>query len=107
MNNRPNTSIQMIADYDGDVSTLFETNIEGELPVLATRNLMLFPGVLTPILIGRKESLNLINKLAEKDNQHFAIFCQIDANEEKPKQSNLYKYGVYAKLGRVLDMPGP
>lgn len=107
MNNRPNTSIQMIADYDGDVSTLFETNIEGELPILATRNLMLFPGVLTPILIGRKESLNLINKLAEKDNQHFAIFCQIDANEEKPKQSNLYKYGVYAKLVRVLDMPGP
>ena len=34
MNKRTNTSIQMIADYDGDVTNLFNVNIEGELPIL-------------------------------------------------------------------------
>ena len=75
----------MIADYDGDISTLFNTTVEGEIPILATRNLMLFPGVLTPILIGRKQSLSLINKISKKEDQTFAIFCQKDADVDSPK----------------------
>ena len=55
MNKRTNTSIQMIADYDGDVTNLFNVNIEGELPILATRNMAMFPGVITPVLIGRRQ----------------------------------------------------
>ena len=47
----------MIADYDGDISNLFNVNIEGELPILATRNMAMFPGVITPVIIGRKQSL--------------------------------------------------
>ena len=43
----------MIADYDGDISNLFNVNIEGELPILATRNMAMFPGVITPVIIGR------------------------------------------------------
>ena len=39
----------MIADYDGDISNLFNVNIEGELPILATRNMAMFPGVITPL----------------------------------------------------------
>ena len=106
MNDKRHTSIQMIADYEGDVSTLFETRIEGEVPILATRNLMLFPGVLSPILIGRKQSLNLITKLSKQQNQTFAVFCQKNPDEETPKQDGLYSYGVYARLVRLLEMPG-
>jgi ATP-dependent Lon protease len=39
MNKRSNTSIQMIADYEGDVTNLFNVHIEGEIPILATRNM--------------------------------------------------------------------
>ena len=61
MNKKQNTSIQMIADYEGDISNLFDTEVEGEVPFLITRNLVMFPGVLTPVLIGRKQSLALVN----------------------------------------------
>ncbi len=57
MDRRNNTSIQMIADYEGDISTLFDTPTPDVVPVLATRNLVLFPGVVTPILVGRAASV--------------------------------------------------
>ncbi len=63
MNKKPNTSIQMFADFEGDVSTLFNTQAPDEVPVLTTRNMVLFPGVLVPILLGRKASINLAKKL--------------------------------------------
>ena len=58
----------MIADYEGDITKLFEGNEDGELPVLATRNLVLFPGVVSPVLIGRTASLNLVNYLKDRQD---------------------------------------
>ena len=51
----------MIADYDGDISSLLNTDIKGEIPILTTRNLVIFPGVVSPILIGREPSIKLIS----------------------------------------------
>lgn len=45
-----NTTIQMIADYEGDVSTLFDNEVTGKIPLLITRNIVLFPGIITPII---------------------------------------------------------
>lgn len=61
MDKKTSTSIQMIADFEGDISTLFNTPAPDEVPILATRNMVLFPGVFTSILIGRKQSKSLIN----------------------------------------------
>lgn len=36
------TSFSMIADYEGDIVKLFEGGNDGEYPILATRNLILF-----------------------------------------------------------------
>ena len=97
----------MIADYDGDISKLFDEKVEGELPILATRNLMMFPGVVSPILIGRTSSLNLIEAMSKKKkNQIFAVFCQKDTETNEPTIKDLYEYGVYAKVVRVLELPG-
>ena len=76
MSKKNNASIQMIADYEGDISNLFNVNVEGEVPVLATRNMVMFPGVLCPILIGRDNSLKLIETVKKSPNTTFAIFCQ-------------------------------
>ena len=70
------TSFSMIADYEGDIVKLFEGGNDGEYPILATRNLILFPAVVTPILIGRQQSLNLIKRLEKKPDTLFCVFCQ-------------------------------
>ncbi len=106
MKRNQNSAFSMIADYEGDVTKLLEENREGKLPILATRNLILFPGIVSPILIGREASLNLINKLKEKPNAVFAVFCQKDADKEEPGKDDLYEYGVYARIIRILEIPG-
>lgn len=97
----------MIADYEGDVTNLFNVNIDGELPILATRNIAIFPGVISPVIIGRKQSLNLLDKLRKHNDAAFAVFCQKDQEVENPEGRDLFEYGVYAKLVKVLEMPGP
>lgn len=97
----------MIADYEGDINTLFDIPTPENVAVLATRNLVLFPGVVTPILVGRLSSVNLIEKLRKNPEQIIAVFCQKNADVEDPGKKDLYTIGVYAKLVRVLEMSGP
>ncbi len=106
MKRKSNTQFQMIADYDGDLSALMGTMETGEYPILATRNLVLFPTVISPILVGREASVNLIEKLKDKEGTVFAIFCQKDQNIDNPQQEDLYETGVFAKIVKVMEMPG-
>ena len=106
MKKKSNTQFQMIADYDGDLSALMGTMETGEYPILATRNLVLFPTVISPILVGREASVNLIEKLKDKEGTVFAIFCQKDQNVDNPQQEDLYETGVFAKIVKVMEMPG-
>ena len=97
----------MIADFDGDISTIFNKHTDDELPMLITRNLVVFPGVLTPIIIGRKQSLELINAIKGNEEKLFAVFAQRDASIEIPGEQDIFEQGVFARLVRVIDMPGP
>ena len=97
----------MIADYEGDINNLFSVQKEGPIPILATRNMTLFSGVISPILIGRRISLAVLEKAKEEKDMIFGIFCQNDETLDKPSKSeDLFEYGVYARLIKVLDMPG-
>ena len=66
----------MIADYDGDMSELLKMGVEGNIPVLATRSMVLFPGVVSPVVLGRTPSLNLINAVKNHPNAIFVIVSQ-------------------------------
>ena len=98
-------NIQMIADYNGDLSTLLNTTVEGEIPILATRNLVLFPGIMNPILVGRKASLSLLKLAGKNENMIFAVFSQKEENIDYPEEKDLLKDGVYAKVLKIIDMP--
>ena len=53
----------MIADYEGDPRTLIEDQEAGLYPTLCMRDIVVFPTNMTPIVVGRKESLNLVRML--------------------------------------------
>ena len=106
MSKKNNTSIQMIADFEGDITNLLNTQAEGEIPVIATRNMVLFPGVITPLLIGRKESMNVVKRMQKNSNLMIAVFCQKDVDVDNPTLKDLYQTGVYARMIRIMEMPG-
>lgn len=99
--------IQMIADYDGDINQLFDINYSGQLPILATRNIVMFPGVICPIMIGREQSLHLIEEVEGNPNMVFGVFCQRNSDLDRPTVTDLHDTGVYAKLVKVMDIPMP
>lgn len=95
----------LIADFDGDISSLFEKDINDILPVLPLRNMALFPGVVAPVAVGRESSRALIAH-AVKTGGLIGVFCQKDAGVEEPGKDDLYPVGVVAKVMRVIEMPG-
>ena len=99
-----NRSFSMIADVEGEYSDLTNTKIPDELPILAVRNLVLFPGVVSPILIGRETSMTLIRK-AEKTGEVIGVVSQRDPDIESPIRGDLFDMGVSAKVIKTLTLP--
>lgn len=94
----------MFADYEGELPEL-DVKIEGEIPIFVTRNLVMFPGVLMPVLVGREATLKLVKYLEDNPGTVFAVMSQKDSNIEEPKEKDLYHTGIYARLVRAFDMP--
>lgn len=93
-----------IADFDGNEEQMFDIKVDESLPVLPLRNMVLFPGVVLPISVGRKSSLKLVND-AYKNSAYIAVVCQKAAETENPEFEDLHTIGAIAKIVRVLEMP--
>ena len=102
--NESDSSFSLIADFDGNEEQIFEEQFESTLPILPLRNMVLFPGVVLPVSIGRKSSLKLV-KQAFKNQQKVAAFTQIRPDIEQPDVTDLYSVGAAAKVIRILEMP--
>ena len=103
-NQNKNSAFQMIADIEGDIKDILNINPPDNVPILPVRNLVLFPGVVSPILIGRDSSKIVIQK-AEKRGELIGIICQRDPEVDVPLQEDLYKTGVFAKVMKLLTLP--
>ena len=99
-----NKQFSMIADIEGDFDSLLHIETPDEVPILPVRNLVLFPGVVTPIMIGRETSKTLVTK-AEKKGTIIGVVCQRDPDIDVPSREDLYEYGVFAKVIKQLQLP--
>ena len=97
-------SISLIADFDGNEETLFENPLDAVLSILPLRNMVLFPGIVLPVSVGRKSSLRLI-KDAFKQEKSIGVFCQRSSETEDPVQKDLYEVGTAARVVRIFEMP--
>ncbi len=74
------------------------------LPILALKNTVLFPGILIPITVGRKKSINAISE-AYNDNKLIAVLSQKDIKNEDPGEEDLFKVGTVAQIIKLFKMP--
>ena len=81
-----------------------ESELPETIPILALRNVVLFPGTIYPITIGREKSKRLIIE-AEKQGCFIGAVPQLDVNVEEPGEEDLYRYGTVARVIKTLDMP--
>ena len=75
-----------------------------DIPILALRNMVLFPGITLPIAVGRAKSLELINT-AQKQKLSIGVVCQKSGDTDDPGFNDLYDTGVVADIVKVLELP--
>lgn len=75
-------------------------------PFIATRELVVFPGVVTPIFIGRQSSLASLEEALDKFENKLILSTQKDANVEDPKlPEDVYETGVLVHVIQTVKMP--
>lgn len=87
-------------EKDDDMS---EVNVD-DIPILALRNMVLFPGVAMPVAVGRTKSLKLIED-AQRLKIPIGVVCQKNGKNEDPDFNDLYNVGVVADIIKVLELP--
>ena len=93
--------IPLNEDDDGNAD---EQVIPAELPILALRNTVLFPGVVIPITVGRDKSIKAVTD-AYKADKLIGVVAQKDSNVEEPTISDLEDIGTVAKIAKLIKMP--
>ena len=80
------------------------SEVPDQLPILALRNTVLFPGVVLPITLGRDSSLQLVKEASEKDRL-IGVVAQRTASTEQPGPADLYDVGTVAEILKLVKMP--
>ncbi len=78
--------------------------VPAELPILPVRDMVLFPGGVLPLTIGRESSLALLNAL-EGQEKLLAVVSQLDPRVEEPTDADLHRVGTIAKLHKTVKLP--
>ena len=82
-----------------------EANVEivyaGQMPILALRGMVLFPGQTIPFDVGRKQSV-LALEAAMKADQTLLMIAQKDLTVDEPKFADLAAMGTVAKIKQIL-----
>ncbi|MGC8870871.1 MAG: endopeptidase La [Brevinematia bacterium] len=74
------------------------------LPIVPLKNMVLFPGVVTPLSIGRKISIDALEDSLSK-NRLIGFISQKSKDIENPGKDDLFSVGVLATVLKIFRMP--
>jgi len=73
------------------------------LPLMAIRDIVLFPSMVVPLFVGRPKSLKAIEEALNK-NKLIVLSTQKNSRIENPKPENLYKIGTIGLIIKTLNI---
>jgi len=79
-------------------------NIPEVLPVLPLRDIVIFPYMIFPVLVGREQSIRAANYALE-NTKYIFLATQKKSNVEDPKKEDIYTDGTIAKIIQILKLP--
>ncbi len=97
--------IAMLAEVETVPVNIKLEELDGELPIMALRNLVMFPNVVMPVNIGRRSTHKLITA-ALKSKSPIVIATQNNPDIEEPGLKDLFPYAVIGRVLRIFEMPG-
>lgn len=78
--------------------------INNRLPILPLRDVVIYPYMVYPVLVGRETSMRAANHSNETHKLIFLV-AQKDPKIEEPKPDDLYPEGTIARIVQVLKLP--
>jgi len=79
-------------------------NIPAILPVLPLRDVVVYPYMIFPVLVGRESSLKAANEALERGKNIFLV-AQKSAGVDEPTSEDVYHHGTVAKIIQMLKLP--
>jgi len=74
------------------------------LPCLPLRDIVVFPGMIVPLFVGREKSIKALNEVM-KTNKKIILVTQKNAEIDDPGEEDLYSFGSESKILQLLKLP--
>ena len=78
--------------------------IKSDHPIIPLRDLVVFPGVVTTLFVGRIKSVEALNAAMSSDKK-LVLVAQMDASKEDPLFTDMYHYGTVSNLLQLIKLP--
>jgi ATP-dependent Lon protease len=88
-------------------SSMFSGREKGEtrvLPMMPIRDVVIFPYMMTPFVVGRESSIRALEEALAGDKKIF-LATQHDASVDDPKPNDIYQVGTIANIIQSLKLP--
>ncbi len=73
-------------------------------PVLPLRDIVVFPGMIVPLFVGREKSVRALEEVIRSNNLIF-LLTQKNSGEDDPSAGDMYDVGVLANVLQLLKLP--
>ena len=73
-------------------------------PLMPLRDIVIFPHMVAPLVVGRKQSIQALEDAMEKRTEIFLV-TQINAGEDEPGPGGIYRVGTLASVMQLLRLP--
>jgi ATP-dependent Lon protease len=74
------------------------------LPMMPLRDIVLFPYMVAPLVVGRDKSIKALER-AMADRSEIFLTTQKDSTIDDPNQNNVYRVGTIASILQLLRLP--
>ena len=75
-----------------------------QLPLLPLRDLVVFPTMVVPLIVGRERSIHALDEAA-RNKTPIVLATQVDPEEEQPIPEHIRSFGVVASIIQMLRLP--
>ncbi len=79
-------------------------SVNGVYPVLALRDIVVFPHVVVPLFVGRDKSIAALQNAMAQEKEVLLV-SQVDSLVDVPYTGDLYKVGTLGKILQMLKLP--
>ncbi len=81
-------------------------DVPERLPVLPLRDVVLFPHVVMPLLVGRPASLGAVDAAQADEGSYLLVVAQKNAETPEPAPNELFRVGIVVRLAQVTRLAG-